>query len=212
MAAYERRRLGGEDGVAIVEAAMISPILFLLLFGILEFSNLYFARETLANGSTAIARIAAIKGADFDADYAIVQAAKNSMGAIPSSKINRLVVWNASPRSGCSGSYCQGAASVAPCKTGTSSSSLQCNVYTPGTHWSSSLTAADFDCAPNPAPNYANAWCPTSRKTALTGSNGPPDYLGIYIEYQHDWVTGLFGNSITMGETKITKLEPTRVT
>lgn len=202
MAKTDRQRCAGEGGAVLVEAAMITPVLFLFLFGILEFGILFYANQTITNGSTAIARTAAIQGSDLEADYQIIQAAKSAMGGVNSSSINRIVIFRAT-----------GPTTPVPaaCKTGGSSSSLKCNVYTPIPHFGSSLTAAAFDCAPSPAPNYADAWCPTTRKTALTGSNGPPDYLGIYIEYTHEWVTGLFGSDIVLSETKITKLEPTRV-
>lgn len=209
MARSRPPRCRGEDGTAIVEAAIATPIIFLLLFGVLEFGNLFFSYETVTNGTTSIARTAAIMGSDASADYEIVQAAKRSLGGVNKNQIDRIVIWDATPRSGCTATYCQGANSVAPCTTGGSNSTIRCNVYTPTTHWANTLTAADFGCTTGAA--YAAAWCPTSRKTAQQGASGPPDYLGIYIQYQHSWVTGLFGNSVTIRETKITRLEPTRL-
>ena len=220
MARPRAPRCRGEDGTAIVEAAIATPVIFLLLFGVLEFGSLLYSYETLTNGSTSIARTAAIMGSDATADYEIVQAAKKSLAGVQTNQIQRMVIWNATPRAGCSSASCQGPGSVVPptCLTG-SSTTYSCNTYTPTPHWSNSLTAAAFDCAPNPAPTYADAWCPTTRKTAqvpapgcTSNCLGPPDYVGIYIEYRHNWITGLFGTSVTLRETKITRLEPTRLT
>lgn len=214
MARSRAPRCRGEDGTAIVEAAIATPVVFLLLFGVLEFGNLFFSYETVTNGTTSIARTAAIMGSDGSADYEIVQAAKSSLAGVNKNQIQKVVIWDATPGTpsaprSCT-TTCQGPGSVVPtaCLTG-SSASDRCNTYTPAVHWDNSLTAAAFDCAPAPLPNYATSWCPTTRKTAQTGAAGPPDYLGIYIEYQHNWITGLFGSSITIKETKITRLEPT---
>ncbi len=217
MARTRPPRCRGEDGTAIIEAAIATPVVFLFLFGVLEFGSLFFSYETVTNGTTAIARTAAIMGSDATADYEIVQAAKKSLGGVNKNQIQKIVIWDASPGPAaspraCSTTTCKGPGSTVPTAClSASTPSERCNLYVPGTHWDNALTAAAFDCAPNPAPNYADAWCPTTRKTAQTGTSGPPDYLGIYIEYQHNWITGLFGNSITIKETKITKLEPTRL-
>lgn len=214
MATSRPPRCRGESGTAIVEAAIATPVVFLLLFGVLEFGNLFFAYETVTNGTTAVARSAAIQGDDAAADYEIVQAAKKALSGVNKDRIVRMVIWDATPRSGCSGSQCQGPGSTVPAGCTVSSSTERCNVYTPGVHWDNSLTAAAFDCNPNPAPNYANSWCPTTRKTAQNPPTGctvdciTPSYLGIMIEYRHDWITGLFGGSVTIKETKITRLEP----
>jgi len=211
MARTRPPRCKGEDGTAIIEAAIATPVVFLFLFGILEFGTLFFSYETVTNGTTAIARTAAIMGSDATADYEIVQAAKQSLSGVNTNQIQSVIIWDATARSGCT-TTCQGPGSVVPTAClAASSSSDRCNRYVPGTHWDNSLTAAAFDCLPNPAPNHANAWCPTTRKTAQEGASGPPDFLGIYIEYRHNWITGLFGNAITIRETKITKLEPTRL-
>ena len=51
-------------------------------------------------------------------------------------------------------------------------------------------------------------WCPTVRKSAQTGANGPPDYVGVFIRIKHPYITGLFGSSILMTKTSIIKIEP----
>ena len=42
----------------------------------------------------------------------------------------------------------------------------------------------------------------------MSGPNSPPDFLGVWIEVKHSWVTGLFGSSITLNQRVIVKLEP----
>ena len=51
------------------------------------------------------------------------------------------------------------------------------------------------------------------RKTAATASfgNGPPDHIGVWVEVDHPWVTGFFGNGISMTSTAVAKVEPRAV-
>ncbi len=38
-----------------------------------------------------------------------------------------------------------------------------------------------------------------------------PDYVGVYVEITHKWITGLFGSSIKMSDTSVTRLEPQKL-
>ena len=49
---------------------------------------------------------------------------------------------------------------------------------------------------------------PDGAQDALTGIHGPPDYVGVYIEIIHPYITGLFGSSITHDKTTVIKIEP----
>lgn len=55
-----RRRGDGDDGAALVELGIILPILFLLLFGIMEFGWAYFQQLDLRHGAREGARLAAV--------------------------------------------------------------------------------------------------------------------------------------------------------
>jgi hypothetical protein len=81
-------------------------------------------------------------------------------------------------------------------------------VYTPA---SFSLDASQFDCGgPGSAPDQN--WCPIARKVAVSGPNGPPDYIGIWIKVKYDYITGLFpGGGVTFEDTTIMRLEPRTV-
>ena len=51
------------QGVAAVEMAVVSPLLVLMLFGIVEFGSLLFVRQTLVLAARSGARLLAIQGA-----------------------------------------------------------------------------------------------------------------------------------------------------
>ncbi len=92
-----RARLRGDQGSVLAEAALMTPLFILLLFGVLEFGGAFRDYLTLGNGSLAGTRQAAIQGNAADADWNIVQAVKKSMNAMPLWEINKVVVYRLSP-------------------------------------------------------------------------------------------------------------------
>jgi hypothetical protein len=198
--ARRRRWAGSDRGVTVVEAAIASAAFFTLLFGIIEGALLVNGNLTIAASTTDGARAAAISGNELESDFRVVQAVNSASKGAPRTSIVRLVVFKAS-----------GPDAVVPagCKAGTPSSGGAggigaCNVYTPGAHFH--LTdPAQFDCG---ATSPSRFYCPTTRKIAVNAPNGPPDYLGVFIEMRHSFVTGLFGRGVTLTRTSVVRLEP----
>lgn len=55
-----RRRCRGDDGAVLVEFALVLPILFLLIFGIIEFGWAFFQNLDVRHGAREGARLAAV--------------------------------------------------------------------------------------------------------------------------------------------------------
>jgi Flp pilus assembly protein TadG len=200
MSGVKARRLADDRGAVMVEAALVTPLLVFLLFGTLEFGLLFRSHLTLNNATQAGARAASIAGNQLDADYRILQNIKKESGAIQASSIERIVIYHAAsttdePSAGCT-------SGIASTGTGTPDWTGACNVYTYA-NFADAQTA--FGCGTTQIDRY---WCPTSRKTSVSGPQSPPDFLGVWIQVKHNWVTGLFGNSITLNQRVIVKLEP----
>lgn len=176
----------------LVEAAFITPVLFFLLFSILEFGMAFRDYLAVANTTRDGARAASVYGNDSSADFEILQTVADASNVIDRRDIERIVVFEAT-----------GPNSVVPtsCANGTPGST--CNVYTAA---ALDLAETEFGCRTDR--NLDRYWCPTSRKTALAGTNGPPDYVGVWIKVNHIWVTGLFGRSLTFTDSTIMRLEP----
>lgn len=198
-------RWRGDDGAALVEAAFVLPVLLMILLGILEMGLLMKDYQAAENATQAAGRMASVEGADIDADYAILQAVRKGGIAITQADVNRIVVFRAA-----------GATSTVPTNCRTSGTGIAspdfCNVY-----FSSDFTRpqAQFDCsAGSPYVNTSPSrfWCPNTRKTAAlaTNGNGPPDWLGVYLNMTHKWTTKLFRTTSILEETTIVKLEPDR--
>jgi hypothetical protein len=206
-----RRRLPrgrGDDGAIIIEAALVSPVFFLLILGIFEFSMALGDWLALNNGMHAAARAAAIYGNDRDTDYNVLQSVKREIGVISTANFQRVVVFKAAGVIDPSAPYCT-----------TGASSNVGGVTTPGVGSCNVYVAADFNKVPEsggvPTGHFRctggaidRFYCPINRKTAVAGTNGPPDFIGIYIQAQHPFATRLFGNAVTLSNTTITRLEP----
>ena len=70
---------GGGEGQALVEFALVIMLLFLLLFGIIDFSRLFFAYATMSNGVREGARYGIVHPGD---DMGIEQQARAMMVVI----------------------------------------------------------------------------------------------------------------------------------
>jgi hypothetical protein len=193
-------RASGDRGAVIVEAALAAPVFFLLLFGIIEFAIFVNGNLTIANTTADAARSAAVFGNAPEADFNLVQAVKDDSDDGPRTDIVRIVVFKASGPDDSVPSSCK---SGTPQTVGTATNPGvgSCNVYTPAAHFGST-DPTEFDCD---AVSPSRFYCPTRRNVA---ANDPPDYLGVYIQMRHSFLTGLFGGGRTLERTSIVRLEP----
>ena len=216
-----RSRFRGDDGSVIAEAALVTPLFILLLFGALEFGGAFRDYLTLSNGSLAGTRMAAIQGNAADADWNLVQSVKKAMNAMPLYQIKKVVVYRLSPVSAspgagqCVSTQCPTTSVPASCLTAIQGVAGVCNVYGPTelALVSATVPASWNTCPGTPSQAYpASYFCPTTRVVSTTGNAGfGPDYVGVYVEITHPWITGLFGSSVKMSDTSVTRLEPQKL-
>jgi hypothetical protein len=200
------RRARGERGSVLVEAAFITPVLFFLLFSVLEFGMAFRDYLAVANTTRDGARAASVFGNDSSADFDILQSIADSSNVINRRDIQRIVVYKASGPNTPVPTICT---TAAPGSQGIG----VCNIYTAS---ALDLAESEFGCRSDR--NLDKFWCPTAttsttptqsgRKVAMTGTNGPPDYIGVWIKVNHTWVTGLFGRSLTFTDSTVMRMEP----
>ena len=77
----KRRR---EDGAAAVEFAIIAPLLFMLIFGMLQYGLAFFQVQNLRAAVREGARVAAVRGAPADVKAAIAAASTGSLSGTAS--------------------------------------------------------------------------------------------------------------------------------
>ncbi len=179
-----------ERGNALVEAAIITPLLITLLLGVVEFAMLAKDNMTVGNGSRAGARVGSAAGQDPLADYNILKAVEGATSGLAT--VDKVVVYHATSPSG----------AVPPgCLTGAGVAGV-CNVYT-GTDLA--ISQAAFQAA---GFTKDDSWSAGSRVTSQSAPGGP-DYLGIYVEGTHQSVTNLILTNRVVKDDVIMRLEPT---
>jgi Flp pilus assembly protein TadG len=180
-----------QRGVALVEAAIVTPLLLLLVFGIIEFGFLFKDSLTLANSSRAGARVGSAAGTDPLADWSILQAVKGASGSL--THVQAIVVFKATSANG---------AVPAGCLNGVGVVGL-CNAYDAS---DLNVDQTTFQSAAYTKDDY---WPSTSRVTSLSAPSGP-DYLGVYVKAQHNSVVRIIVPNRTISDTVVMRLEPTR--
>lgn len=177
----------------MVEAAILTPVFLLLFFGVLEWGYSFRDRLSVKDSSLVGARIGSSEGNSAFADYEILKAIKQHSN-MAAGKITKIVVYKASSYN----------ASV-PTACLTASQTNVCNRYTGA---DLSKNNSYFGCDPG---NVDIAWCPSDRKYALTGTYGPPDYLGVYVEAHHNNITKLIGSGYDFKSDTIVRIEPLKL-
>ncbi len=194
----DRRR--GERGASIIEAAFVTPVFVLLIFGIFEMGFLLRNYTVVSSSSADAARAAAVYGNLPEADFLTLQTLEHSLNKVGLENIEVLVIYHAT---GPGDSVPAGCLSVPP------SSSLECNRYTPADFFLNNVDAAGvptgyWGCAVGTSRD--SGWCPTSRETAISSPTGP-DHVGVYIEFKHTYITGVLGTERTITADRIARLE-----
>lgn len=175
-----------ERGATLIEAAIILPLLLLVVISIMELGLAFKDYLTVSYLSREGARIGALAGDDQTADCAILTGLGDLISPNDLARIDRIEIYQANQNTGA-----QGATNVAVFNAG--EDPTVCNVP---------ATALDgWTIAPV-------GWAPSSRNTAV-GIN-PLDIIGVRVILDRNWVTGFgpFSGSMTVDESTITRLEP----
>lgn len=173
-----------ERGAVMVEMAVISVVLVLLLFGIIEGGLAFRAKLGLSNSADEAARRGAVAANDPFADWQVLQQIliHSSDGG---SSIERVVVFKADS---------DGSGPPVAC-IDASSSSHQCNSYGPEDLL---RPRSDFgSCG-----GLDGSWCPNDRSRRLADL----DLLGVWVRGRFDSPSGALG-TISMVELSIQPLE-----
>lgn len=173
-----------QRGATIIEAALVFPLLILIIMGIMEIGLAFKDYLTVSYISREAARVGALAGNDADADCSILRGIGTVATAGDLTRIDSIQIFKANVNG------VQGVTNVAVFDGGDPS---LCNVPAqPSDTWTISPIG----------------WPATSRQTSVGAQ--PLDIIGVRIIMTHDWVTNFapFRGSITIDESTITRLEP----
>lgn len=194
-----------ERGAALLETLLVAPVVMALLLGIFEFGLIYRDVLTTADAVANGARSGAVIGprttdSGVSADFEIIRQVRNSLGNVPVEWIDRIVVFKAAgPGAGSPSSQVPHA-----CKTGGSVANV-CNVYDPANAFLA-VDTGNNDFFANCPSGRACSWRPASRRNGPTAA--AIDYLGVYVRLERPYVSGLFGDTFTIEQAYIVRLEP----
>ena len=204
------RRCSGDEGVAIIEAALIMPVFLVLVFGIFEYGVVFRDYLTAADATAEAAKIGSIQGpyltagSGKNADYQMLALIRQDMATIPADWIERIVIFEATaPTSG-------SPVDQVPinCIIGGYGGNVanKCNVYEP---------YDAFLAVQNNNVGYFNCGGGATRSCGynpITRTNGPKwqdiDYLGVYMKVKRPMLTGVFGEEFETETASIVRLEP----
>ena len=186
-----RRSIGGkrERGAALVEAAVVLPILLLVVIAILELGLAFKDYLTVSYLSREGTRIGALAGDDQHADCAILRGIGELATPKDLERVDEVQIFRANQSTG---AQIPGNTNVASYVVGRDPTicSVPANPTIDG--WSFSTVT----------------WPPTSRQTVV-GST-PLDIIGVRVILTRNWITGFgpFRGDSTIDESTITRLEP----
>lgn len=177
-----------DRGAVLVESALVFPVILLIVFGILEFGLLFRANLTLSESTRAGARVAAAQPRLPSQHESAAAAVSGSLASasIPGGSIEELIVYRANPVTG---------------RTHNGQDPENCTAECIRYTWN--ITTSEFD-----APT--GTWPPLSQSAC--GGTGDTDFYGVYVRARYDFVTGFFGESITLSERSVMRLEPLPLT
>ena len=200
-------RSRSETGAVMVELAIVAPLLVMLAMGIFEFGVAYRTDLSVGNAGRSGARIGSNAATNELADHALLSGVGSAMSDLDLAKVNMVVVYRADDPDGDVPAGCTSASAL----SAGGSNADNCNTYDPGDLQDVVNgpvgSQSSFD-DPSCAGDKDAMWCPSTERHNSQGDPGGPDYLGVYLSYDHDLVTGLFGATITITDHTVMRLEP----
>ena len=182
------RRIGRGDrerGAALVETAILIPVILLITFGLIEFSAVYQSASVSAGAARSAARTASAEARlpTYATDAAV--AAATALKTVAPDEPIEMYVYKSNDK-GYPGAA--GNTSFATCTT-------NCIRYA----WIPA--SKSFDTA-NPT---GSGW-PAASQNACDTANW--DSVGVYVKLTHKYLTKLFGATITLTDHAVFRLEP----
>jgi hypothetical protein len=181
--------------------------------------------------------MASVQGSAGSADQMTLQRMAQESDALNSEELVYIIVWHAAPGNDDVPAACVNAAEAAPDSPNTASVGVQwtsgsnggsCNIYMRPQAAGGAFDMANGE-ASNPDPLYYFGctgpsdpeashkvdcrWSPSTRRTvvaprAASSGQPQPDRVGIYMKIDHQYLTGILGETRTITDQSVTLLEP----
>jgi len=177
----EGYRMGEDQGATLVEAAIVLPIFFLLIFGLLEFGFGFKDWLSINHAAREGARVSVAAADDVRADQLALEALLKGLNGNMLDSVAYVTIAHADetdPDGPRSNRYVRDSTTCGwdPCPN------IDFN--------------EDFESMVN--------WPPSARDVVMPGV----DRVKVSIEFIHDYLTGFIGDSVTWTASKVMRIEP----
>ena len=185
----------GERGSAIIEAALATPVFFLMLFGVMEIGMLLRSDLTTTHASRDGARAASVFGREAETDFLVLQTIRHAINAIGVDDIEFVVIYRLASPTDAMDPACRTASQVGICNRYVRADFELALDYTNGN------PTPNFRCGPAAVDRF---WCPGDRDSSIETA----DYVGVVIETEHEYITGFFGEDKLLSDHPVIRIEP----
>ncbi|MDH3539764.1 MAG: pilus assembly protein [Acidimicrobiia bacterium] len=173
--------MGEDRGATLVEAAIVLPIFFLLVFGLLEFGFGFKDWLTINHAAREGARISVAAADDVRADQLALEAVVEGLNGNMLDDVVFVTIGHADD--------------VNPTDART-------NQYFPASTACGWTPCPDID--DNPSFESDLNWPPSARDVEMP----TVDRIKVTIEFTHEYLTGFIGDSVTWNASKVMRIEP----
>jgi len=162
----------------LIEAAIVMPLLLTLVMGIIEFGMVFSDMQTVGSSTRAGARAAVAYSRQENYDVHAVNAVASALSARTTGTPQEMWIYKVG--------------------TGNEPASPGCAAYCQHYKWDPS----------NPDGPWVLQSGAQWKFDTMNACTLPLDQLAVKVKVKHDMVTGLFGDSITLTDTTVMRLEP----
>ena len=210
-------RLQGDGGSVVVEAALVLPLIFVFVAGIIDFGVGFRDRTLMQSAMRNGARVGAAAVANPGADRLVLTTFMAGLVGTTRLTVQKAIIYEANGlTNGEPNSTCK---AITPSPAGAGSTGSNCNVYS-GTQVTNSSTA--FTAAPTTGSGNTLAstcgsgwnryWCAggiAAQNERTANLAGTVDSLGFYVEAAYTPFTGVFETTdLTITDWVVMRLEP----
>lgn len=195
-----RRHSKDDRGVALVEFALVLPVLSLLVLGIFEYGNLWRQVGTLERAAQLGARAVSQQANGRFADYEALRAVDSQTRSMSGVEVTRVIIYRSDDADGTVPPACLTGSRPGLCNTYSGARVRTVNPVGFGVAGTSSSPT----CASG---SWDAGWCPTgrSRSTSAAGTLR----LGVHVTIEYTPVTGLIpGPTATYSRQAVYQIEP----
>lgn len=196
------RRWGrGDSGLAVVEVAIVLPLLALLISGIIEGGMAWRDSLTVSSGTRSAARVVSNLGSNRLADYEALLTLDAALDGLSTSYVVGVLVYDASAADGAVPDACLDSGGNPKSITGS------CNYYSAAMIDTMSISKFDGVSATTCSPtSWDHFYCPTDRETRQQQG---VEKVGVWVRVKRGWFTNMFpGDGLTVEHRTVMNVEP----